>query len=192
MSKHKHKNQTGYETTEGLAEEQAAMQDQAEEVCEQARESEEKPAAEQPNYREQYVRLYAEFENFRKRTEREKAGLIAYGKQDFAKKMLPMYEVLLRQQKTLQDSKAQDLKSLQEGMRMILTELGKAFQSEGIQKMDVLNKPYDPATQEVIATIPAPADKDGLVIDEVKMGFMMNGQVLRPANVVVGQAKEEN
>lgn len=191
MSKHKHKNQTGYETTEGLAEEQTAAQDQVEEVCEQV-ESEGKPTAQQPDYRDQYVRLYAEFENFRKRTEREKAGLIAYGKQDFAKKMLPMYEVLLRQQKTLQDSKAQDLKSLQEGMRMILTELGKAFQSEGIQKMEVLNKPYDPATQEVIATIPAPADKDGLVIDEVKMGFMMNGQVLRPANVVVGQAKEEN
>ena len=152
------------------------------------------PQAEQdaPDYYEQFVRLSADFANYRKRTERERAALIAYGKKDFALKMLPMYEVLLRQQKLLQDGKEQDPKALQDGMRMILSELNKAFSAEGIQKMDVLDKPYNPDAQEVVATIPAPAEKDGLVIDEVKMGFMMNGQVLRPASVVMGQAKEEN
>ena len=186
MSKHNKKHQPDYEE---LAEEQAAEEQAEEQACE---ESVPQATPEEPDYREQYVRLYAEFDNYRKRTEREKAALIAYGKKDFAVKMLPMYEVLLRQQKTLQSKKEQDPKALQDGMRMILTELNKAFSAEGIQKMDVLKKPYDPATQEVVATVPAPADKDGLVIDEVKMGFMMNGQVLRPANVVVGQAKEEN
>ena len=173
---------------EELAEEQLAEEQAQEAACEK----ETAPAqTEEPDYRDQYVRLYAEFDNYRKRTEREKAALIAYGKKDFALKMLPMYEVLLRQQKSLQD-KEQDPKALQDGMRMILSELNKAFSAEGIQKMDVLDKPYNPDTQEVVATIPAPADKDGLVIDEVKMGFMMGGQVLRPASVVVGQAKEEN
>ena len=182
MSKNK-KHKPDYEE---LAEEQLAE----EVACES--EPKEAPAkTEEPDYRDQYVRLYAEFDNYRKRTEREKAALIAYGKKDFALKMLPMYEVLLRQQKSLQD-KEQDLKALQDGMRMILSELNNAFSDEGIQKMDVLDKPYNPDTQEVVATIPAPADKDGLVIDEVKMGFMMGGQVLRPASVVVGQAKEEN
>ena len=172
MSKNK-KHKPDYEE---LAEEQLAE----EVACES--EPKEAPAkTEEPDYRDQYVRLYAEFDNYRKRTEREKAALIAYGKKDFALKMLPMYEVLLRQQKLLQD-----------GMRMILTELNKAFAAEGIQKMDVLDKPYNPDTEEVVATIPAPADKDGLVIDEVKMGFMMNGQVLRPASVVVGQTTKEN
>ena len=173
---------------EELAEEQLAEEQAQEAACEK----EIAPAkTEEPDYRDQYVRLYAEFDNYRKRTEREKAALIAYGKKDFALKMLPMYEVLLRQQKALQD-KEQDPKALQDGMRMILSELNKAFSAEGIQKMDVLDKPYNPDTQEVVATIPAPAEKDGLVIDEVKMGFMMQGQVLRPASVVVGQAKEEN
>ena len=185
MSKHK-KNKNGYEE---LAEEQLAEEQAEETACE----NEAAPAkTEEPDYRDQYVRLYAEFDNYRKRTEREKAALIAYGKKDFALKMLPMYEVLLRQQKLLQDGKEQDPKALQDGMRMILSELNKAFSAEGIQKMDVLDKPYNPDTQEVVATIPAPADKDGLVIDEVKMGFMMQGQVLRPASVVVGQAQEEN
>lgn len=184
MSKHK-KNKNGYEE---LAEEQLAEENAEDTACE----NEPTPAkTEEPDYRDQYVRLYAEFDNYRKRTEREKAALIAYGKKDFALKMLPMYEVLLRQQKLLQEGKEQDPKALQDGMRMILSELNKAFSAEGIQKMDVLDKPYNPDTEEVVATIPAPADKDGLVIDEVKMGFMMQGQVLRPASVVVGQAQEE-
>jgi len=148
-----------------------------------------------PDYYEQYVRLSADFENYRKRTEREKAALIAYGKKDFALKMLPMYEVLLRQQKIMQNAKGKDaakeVKSLQDGMRMILSELEKAFHSEGITKMDVLKKPYDPQTQEVVAMIPAKDSEDGLVIDEAQMGFMMDGQVLRPARVIVGQKKEE-
>ncbi len=180
MSKHTKKQTVG---PEEVAEEQVAPQAETQ--------AQPQPEAKtEPDYHEQYVRLYAEFDNYRKRTEREKAALIAYGKKDFALKMLPMYEVLLRQQKTLQE-KAQDVTALQEGMRMILTELNKAFQAEGIQKMDVADKPYNPDTQEVVALIPAPAEKDGLVIDEVKMGFMMNGQVLRPASVVVGQAQEE-
>ena len=183
MSKHKKHNIS----PEELAQEQT--EEQAEELTSETAEAPAK--TDEPDYRDQYVRLYAEFDNYRKRTEREKAALIAYGKKDFALKMLPMYEVLLRQQKHLQDE-AQDPKALQDGMRMILTELNKAFSAEGIQKMDVLGKPYNPDTQEVVATIPAPAEQDGLVIDEVKMGFMMNGQVLRPASVVVGQTKEEN
>lgn len=186
MSKHNKKHPNGYEE---LAEEQAAEEQAEEMACQDEQPTPAQP--QEPDYRDQYVRLYAEFDNYRKRTEREKAALIAYGKKDFALKMLPMYEVLLRQQKALQAQKDQDPKALQDGMRMILTELDKAFRAEGIQKMDVLGKPYDPTTQEVVATIPAPADKEGLVIDEVKMGFMMNGQVLRPANVVVGQTKED-
>ena len=165
------------------------------EPVEQEQSTSEQPEQNTPNYYEQFVRLSADFENYRKRTEREKAALIAYGKKDFALKMLPMYEVLLRQQKNVQQAKHKDaqkeLNALQEGMRMILAELEKAFRSEGITKMDVLKKPYDPQTQEVVAMIPAKDSEDGLVIDEAQMGFMMDGQVLRPARVIVGQKKEE-
>lgn len=184
MSKHHKKHLNGGEE---LAEEPLA-QEQAEAVaCEEPAPAEKT----EPDYRDQYVRLYAEFDNYRKRTEREKAALIAYGKKDFALKMLPMYEVLLRQQQQLQAGK-EDAQALQDGMRMILTELDKAFRAEGITKMEVKGKPYNPDTQEVVAMIPADKKQDGLVIDEVKMGFMMQDQVLRPASVVVGQAKEEN
>lgn len=151
--------------------------------------------AEQPDYYEKYVRLSADFENFRKRTEREKAAFLAYGKKDFVEKLLPAYEVLLREQKKIQKQEgdeacAAQTKSLRDGLNIVLGELTKAFKSEGVEKMDVVGKPYDPQTAEAIAVIPAPAEQDGVVLEEVQMGFLMDGKVLRPARVVVGKMQE--
>lgn len=150
----------------------------------------------QPDYYDKYVRLSADFENFRKRTEREKAAFLAYGKKDFVEKLLPAYEVLLRQQAKMDKEEpseqcAAEMKSFRDGMKMVLGELDKAFKAEGVEKMDVLDKPYDPMTQEAIATLPSSSKQDGMVLEEVQMGFMMDGKVLRPARVVVGKAGEE-
>ena len=165
-------------------------------------ETEVKPADEpaqekKPDYYDQLVRLSADFENYRKRTEREKASFLAYGKKQFAEKLLPAYEVLLRQREELAKKQQQEecsasLKAVKDGLNMVFTELEKAFKAEGIEHMDVLNKPYDPATEEVVAMIPSSQEQDGLVIQEVQMGFMMDGKVLRPARVIVGQHAQGN
>ena len=162
----------------------------------------EEPAAEpaqekKPDYYDQLVRLSADFDNYRKRTEREKASFLAYGKKQFAEKLLPAYEVLLRQREELAKKQQQEecsasLKAVKDGLNMVFTELEKAFKAEGIEHMDVLNKPYDPATEEVVAMIPSSQEQDGLVIQEVQMGFMMDGKVLRPARVIVGQHAQGN
>ncbi len=149
-----------------------------------------------PDYYEQYVRLSAEFDNFRKRTEREKASLLAYGKKDFVEKLLPAYEVLLRQRSKLQkesvgEKASKEMKALVEGLNMVFGELDKAFKAEGIERIACVGKPYDVQTAEAIAVIPAKAEQDGQVLEEVQMGFMMDGKVLRPARVVVGKAEEE-
>jgi len=149
------------------------------------------PVAEQPDYYEKYVRLSADFENFRKRTEREKAAFLAYGKKDFVEKLLPAYEVLLRQEKNLDKDEKKADANLVGGIKMILGELKKAFESEGIKKMDVVGKPYDPQTAEAIAVIPANPEQDGIVLEEVQMGFLMDDKVLRPARVVVGKTQQE-
>ncbi len=191
MSKKHHKH------TDGLTEqeEQDLPVDYEPEI--EAAETEQAPAAPQPDYYEKYVRLSADFENFRKRTEREKAALLAYGKKDFVEKLLPAYEVLLRQQTKMQKEAAdkktsEELKNLLGGLTMVLGEMDKAFKSEGIQRLDVVGKPYDPQNSEAIAVIAAKADQDGLVLEEVQMGFMMDGKVLRPARVVVGKAEEDD
>lgn len=164
--------------------------------ADQEPEIEVKPTEEQPDYYEKYVRLSADFENFRRRTEREKAAFLAYGKKDFVEKLLPAYEVLLRQQaqmekQTVSEECAAEVKSLLGGIKMVLGELDKAFKVEGIEKMDVVDTPYDPMKEECIATIPSSSKQDGMVLEEVQMGFMMDGKVLRPARVVVGKAGEE-
>lgn len=172
--------------------------DAAEEVQEQAaaaaEPSTEETAAPAPDYYEKYVRLSADFDNFRKRTEREKAALLAYGKKEFVEKLLPAYEVLLREQAKLQKAPPADTPadSLRTGVHMVLGELDKAFKSEGVEKMQVIGKPYDPQTAEAIAVIPAAPEQDGVVLEEVQMGFWMDGKVLRPARVVVGKAQEDN
>ena len=154
------------------------------------------PAQEKkPDYYDQLVRLSADFENYRKRTEREKASFLAYGKKQFAEKLLPAYEVLLRQREELAKKQTEEecpasLKAVKDGLNMVFTELEKAFKAEGIEHMDVLDKPYDPATQEVVAMIPSSEAQDGMVLQEVQMGFTMDGKVLRPARVIVGQHAE--
>lgn len=189
MSKKHHKH------TDGLTEQEE--QDLPADYEPEIEAQEEQDAPQQPDYYEKYVRLSADFENFRKRTEREKAALLAYGKKDFVEKLLPAYEVLLRQQQNMQKQAAdkktsEELKNLLGGLNMVLGEMDKAFKSEGIERMDVMGKPYDPQTSEAIAVIPAKAEQDGIVLEVVQMGFMMDGKVLRPARVVVGKAEEEN
>ncbi len=177
--------------TDGLTE----QEEQDLPVDAQPQTPQEEPAP-RPDYYEKYVRLSADFENFRKRTEREKAALLAYGKKDFVEKLLPAYEVMLRQQAHMQKEEADEkgsaqMQSLRAGLNMVLGELKKAFAAERIEKLDVVGKPYDPQTSEAIALVPAPADKDGQVLEEVQMGFSMEGKILRPARVVVGKAEEE-
>lgn len=183
MSKKHHKHTE--EICEDIAQEATA---EAEETAEQTA-----VQPDQPDYREQYVRLYAEFENFRKRTEREKVSFLSYGKKQLAEKLLPSYEILLRQaEKWGKQETNGETKSILDGVNLIVAEMQKAFASEGIVRMDVINKPYDPATEEVVGMVPVPAEQDGLVIQEVQMGFMLDGNVLRPARVLVGQHTEAN
>lgn len=186
MSKHHHK-------PAQMAEEQ----DLETVVAEEQQHPEAETATEEtkPNYYEQFVRLSADFENFRKRTEREKAVYLSYGKKELAEKLLPSYEILLKQGAELNKNEAlkkapKELQSVVSGIQLLLTEMEKAFRSEGIERIDALNKPYDPATQEVVAMIPAEEKQDGLVLQEVQMGFMLDGKVLRPARVIVGQHTE--
>lgn len=192
MSKHHHK-------PAHVAEEQDLETDAPELTQETEQDVEPEVSAPQetkPDYYEQFVRLSADFENFRKRTEREKAVYLSYGKKELAEKLLPSYEILLKQGEELNKKDAlkeasDELKNIVSGIRMLISEMTKAFKAEGIERMDVLNKPYDPATQEVVAMLPADEKQDGLVLQEVQMGFMLDGKVLRPARVIVGQHTEE-
>ncbi len=194
MSKKKHQEEEQAKNAAAARAEQDLPETREEPVEVPAQEEVQTPP--QPDYYERFVRLSADFDNYRKRTEREKASFLSYGKKQFAEKLLPAYEVMLREREKMSKEQAEaecegELKSLRDGMRLILGELEKAFTAEGVTRMDVLDKPYNPDTQEVVAMVPSSAEQAGLVLQEVQMGFMMDGKVLRPARVIVGQESED-
>ncbi|WP_424245728.1 molecular chaperone GrpE [Elusimicrobium posterum] len=162
--------------------------EEIEEQPEQEAQQSEKPA--QQDYYEQLIRLKADFENYRKRTEREKAELISYGSAQTVAQFLPLYDAMLKAKEQLKKHKEGDAKSLKEGLDMVFKEMTKVFENAGVKPMEVMGKPYDPMQQEVLTTLPCAPEKDNCVVEEVQKGFTLNGKILRCAKVCVGKAEE--
>jgi len=137
-----------------------------------------------PDYYEQLLRLKAEFENYRKRSEREKPQLIDFGAQQVLASFLPLYDAMLKAEQV--DEK--DAKAVKAGLDMLFKEMKKVFEANGVKPMDVLGKPYDAMSQEVLTTLPCKTSaEDGVVTEEVLKGFSYNDTVLRHAKVCVGK-----
>ena len=176
------------ELEEELVEEHEPLQDDTEQ--EQTQEQEplnkelEEEKAKAQNYLNQLLRLQADFENYRKRTEKEKPLLISFGKAEVLKALLPMYDNLLKAKGEFNKEGA-DLKHLQHGLSMILEEVEKSFKAQGLKVLDGVGKPYNPMTQEVITTVPCPAKDDGKVLQELVKAVELDGKIIRPAQVVV-------
>jgi len=175
------------ELEEELVEEHEPLQDDTEE---QTQEQEplnkalEEEKAKAKNYLDQLLRLQADFENYRKRTEKEKPLLISFGKAEVLKSLLPMYDNLLKAKGEF-NKKGADLEHLKHGLSMILEEVEKSFKAQGLKVLDGIGKPYNPMTQEVITTVPCPAKDDGKVLQELVKAVELDGKIIRPAQVVV-------
>ena len=149
-------------------------------------------------YLGQLIQLKADFENYRKRVEREKPELVAWGRLQMTLNMLPLYETMLKAKaqlaKTMEADKAACsgvTGELCKGMEMIFKEFDKLFAAEKIAPMDTVGKPYDPMAHEVLAVLDCPDDKDGLVLDEAQKGFTCAGKVIQSAKVCIGRKKEQ-
>ena len=171
-----------------LQEEQELQEDTAQEE-QQNQPNEELDKAAQ--YFGQLVRLQADFENYRKRVEKEKPELINFGKTEVILSFLSLYDVLLKAKKQVEDKNA-NIEHIRQGLKMIFEEFAKVFKSQGVQIITAKGKPYDPMTQEVITTIPCAPKDDGLVLEEISSGVKMGDRVIRPAQVIVGKAPEES
>lgn len=163
--------------------------------CEQetAQEQQKQPVEEKDKatlYFEQLIRLQADFENYRKRVEKEKPELINFGKTEVLLSFLSLYDVLLKAKKQV-DNKNADIEHIRQGLKMLFEEFAKVFKAQGVQIISAKGKPYDAMTQEVITTVPCAPKDDGLVLEEISSGVKMGDRVIRPAQVIVGKAQEE-
>lgn len=141
-------------------------------------------------YLEQLVRLQADFENYRKRMEKEKPQFINYGKVETLKKLLPLYDTLLKAERESANPQA-NVDHIKQGLKMIFDQFDKLFKAEGVKIVSAKGKPYDPMTQEVITTIACPPEQDGLVLEELAAGVEIDGKTVRPAQVIVGKSSED-
>lgn len=136
--------------------------------------------------KKEYLFLMAEFDNFRKRTLKEKSELIKNGGEGAFKGLLPIVDDFERALKATADS--QDAASIREGMELIYKKLKKYMEQNGVKEMDPEDKDFDADRHEAISVVPVPdEDAKGKILDTVEKGYMMNDKVLRHAKVVVGQ-----
>lgn len=142
--------------------------------------------AEIDELKNQMLYKQAEFENFRKRTLKEKAELIDTAGGRVLKNFLPVMDDMERAMANME--KAEDVAAVKEGVALIIDKFVKALASEGVAKMDVVGKDFDADLHEAVAMVPGMGeDNKNKVIDCVQTGYMIKDKVLRHAKVAVGQ-----
>ena len=135
--------------------------------------------------KDKYLRLYSEFENFRRRTSKEKLDLISTANKDLMSDLLPVLDDFERAMNAANES--EDLSALKEGMELIQNKLNKSLQNRGLTKMKVKKgDDFDDEKHEAITQIPAEKDLQGKIVDVVEAGYTLGETVVRFAKVVVG------
>ncbi len=166
---------------EAKASEKAAEGKKADEKEEDALEKAYKTIA---DLKDKYLRTLAEFDNYKKRTLKEKAELILNGSEKTVTAILPVLDDFER---ALKD-KSEDPKAIRKGVEMIFNKFEKALESLGVKKIDTADKDFDTDYHEAVAMVPGqPDEKKGKVIDCIQTGYTLNDKVIRHAKVAVGQ-----
>lgn len=136
-------------------------------------------------WRDKHLRLQAEFDNFRKRTIKEKMELVERGCESAWKAVLPILDDMERAVEA--SKKSDDIEALRQGEELVMKKFESVFQSANITAIDCVGKPFNEEEQEAVARFAAGEDKRGLVIDCVQRGYKLGDHILRYAKVVVGE-----
>ena len=184
-------NQT-VEEKEGVVEEGATTATENEANANMAEEAEasadtvaEEPKVEEIDWKDKYLRLQAEFDNFRKRTLREKMALIESGGSDVWKAVLPVLDDMERA--IAASEKSEDISALREGEKLIYNKFVDIMRQKGVVEIEALDTEFNPDLHEAVARFAAGEEKSGKVIDVVQRGYKQGEQVLRYTKVVVGE-----
>ena len=188
----KTKNETASEATAPEVENKTNVQEEQAEVTDQAAADDKMTDAfsdlqkKYADLNDAHLRLRAEFDNYRKRTLREKTELIKNGGESALTQLLPVVDDFERALQNIRQ--AEDVKAVGEGVELIYNKFITYLAQQGVQAIEAIGKPFETEPFEAIATIPAPeADLKGKVVDCVQTGYLLNEKVIRHAKVVVGE-----
>jgi len=134
---------------------------------------------------DKYLRLYAEFDNFRRRTIKEREEARKMEGKDLIVSLLPVLDDFERALRAMET--ATDVAPVKEGVMLVQNKLKNALTKSGLKEMESIGTAFDPELQEAITNIPAPTDDlKGKVVDEMEKGYFLNDKVVRFAKVIVG------
>ena len=132
-----------------------------------------------------FLRLYSEFDNYKRRTAKERLDLLNTAGEEIMLSLLPIVDDFDRAIKSNDETK--DIATLKEGINLVYNKLKSTLSQKGLENMDSLHKPFDTDNHEALTNIPAPKKKlKGKVVDVIEKGYFLNGKVIRHAKVVVG------
>lgn len=136
--------------------------------------------------KDKYIRLYAEFDNYKKRTTKERYELITTAGKDTIKSFLPVLDDFDRAKKSADDENSSE--SFSEGVTLVYNKLHSIMKAKGVTAMESTGATFDPELHEALTEIPAPTeDMKGKNIDTIETGYLLNDKIIRHAKVVVGK-----
>lgn len=184
MKEDKAQNEETIDNTEEMNEENANSQENSD-VQEEVNSE---PTAEEKyaELNDKFIRIHAEFDNYRKRTNKEKVDIIGNASASVLKDLIPVIDDFERAIQNNENN--DDIDSVKEGFVLIYNKFLNILKSRGLTPMDAIGQDFNPDIHEAIANVPAPKKKQkGKVMDAVEKGYMLNDKVIRFAKVVVGQ-----
>ncbi len=146
--------------------------------------AEEKLKGELQQANDKYLRLYAEFDNFRRRTTKERMELLQTAGKEVVVSLLPVLDDFERALKAMET--ATDVIPVKEGVALVQNKLKHILTAKGLKEMSTKGQPFDAEIHEAITNIPAGDEQKGKVVDELEKGYFLNDKVIRFAKVVVG------
>ena len=145
----------------------------------------EKIRVELEEQKDKYLRLFAEFDNFKRRNAKEKIDLIQTAGKDVIVSLLEVLDDCDRAEKQMEES--DDIAANKEGVQLVFNKLRNTLQSRGLKAMESINTDFDVAKHEAITEVETPEKKKGKVVDEIVKGYYLNNKLIRFAKVVVGK-----
>ena len=133
---------------------------------------------------DKFLRLYAEFDNFKKRTSTERYDLIKTAGKDIIVSLLPVLDDFDRALQVMQ--KTTDLDAIKEGVELVKNKLNKTFEQRGLKEMECLGNDFNSDFEEAVTSIPVADEMKGKVVEVLEKGYLLNDKVIRYAKVIVG------
>lgn len=147
--------------------------------------SDDRASREVAELKDKYLRLYADFENFRRRTAKEKLDLIGNANEGLLQALIPVVDDFERAMQSI--DKTDDVEAVREGVQLIYAKFSKTLEGKGLKPMTSKGEAFNADLHESVTQFPAPSDDlKGKVIDEVEKGYYLNDKVIRFAKVIVG------